>query len=177
MRPACPSAGACVLRMIAVVFCGLLACSLSGCGSYRMASLHDTSVRTIAVPIFDNQTYANGLEALLTEAIITEIHSSTPWRVVPEAQAETTLEGTITEASLRTLATEGGYAEQNAYVMTVDFLWRDNARGDAKVARRGFSAAGTFVPARGVIEPIEVGQREAVSDMARDIVAELASEW
>ncbi len=151
-------------------------CSGSGEG-YRIGSLHDTSVRTIAVPMFENLTYANGLEARLTEAIITEIHHKTPWRVVPTAQAQTTLEGTITDSSLRTLSTERGYVEQNAYVITVDFSWSDNARGEAKVVRHGFRGVGSFVPAQGVGEPIEIGEREAIAELARDIVAELASDW
>lgn len=167
-------------RAIAGLLAGTLllmgGCS-SGGGGYRLGSLHDTSVRTVAVPIFENHTYANGLEAKLTEAIITEIHHTTPWRVVPVRDAQTTLEGAITNASLRTLATERGYVEQNAYVITVDFSWIDNARGEPRVVRQGFSAAGSFIPARGVGEPIETGQREAISELARDIVAELASEW
>ena len=164
-------------RLLSAVFALLTSVVLTGCSGYRLGSVYDTGVRTIAVPMFENQTFANGLEASLTEAIITEVHSTTPWRVVPEAQAQTTLEGAITEATLRTLATEGGFVEQSAYVMTVDFAWRDNARGDAMVVRRGFTSAGTFVPALGVQEPIEIGQREAISELARDIVAELASEW
>lgn len=164
-----------VVLLGVVAFAGLAGCG--GGGGYHMGSLHDTSVRTIAVPIFENRTYSNGLEAKLTEAIITEIHRTTPWRVVPVDQAQTTLSGTITNAQLRTLAIERGYVEQSALVLTVDFAWTDNARGEAKVVRQGFSAAGSFIPARGVGEPIETGQREAIAELARDIVAELAADW
>ena len=155
---------------------GLIGCSSSG-GGYRIGSLHDSSVRTIAVPMFENQTYANGLEAQLTEAVITEIQRTTPWRVVPSEQAQTTLAGSITQAQLRTLATDRGYVEQNAYALTVDFSWSDNARGDVLVARQNFSSVGSFIPVLGVQESIEVGQRDAISEMARDIVATLASDW
>ncbi len=163
------------LILLALSAVQLGACS--GGGGYTMGSLHDTSVRTVAVPIFENETYSNGLGAKLTEAIITEIHSTTPWRVVPVAEAQTTLSGTITNARLRTLAIERGYVEQSVFVLTVDFAWKDNARGEAKVAREGFSSAGSFIPVRGVGEPIEVGQREAMAELARDIVAELAADW
>ena len=146
-------------------------------GGYKVGSLHDTSIRTISVPMFENRTYANGLEARLTEAIISEIQRVTPWQVVRSNEAQTTLQGVITDASLRALTTEFGYIEQQAYSITVDFSWVDNARGEPKLVRQNYNGLGTFVPVRDVGERIEVGQREAIRELARDIVQELQADW
>src|SRR5690606_18398285 len=81
----------------------LLTALIGGCASdptngYAFASAYDQSVRTVAVPIFGNPTFEHGIEFQLTEAIVKEIHRSTPWRVVDREQAQTELAGAMTSA-------------------------------------------------------------------------------
>ena len=104
-------------------------------------------MRTVAVPIFDNPTYEHGLEFELTEAIIKEIHRSTPWRVIDRERAQTELSGAITSADLRALGTdsETGLIEQYAYDLGVTFEFQDHRDGRVLVARRNFRAAEAFV--------------------------------
>lgn len=135
--------------------------------------------RTVCVPVFVNRTYAKGLEAEVTEAVVKELQRSTRLAVVRAGDADSVLNGTITSADLRRLTrdTLTGYADELSYRVTVDFEWRDARSGEVLVARKGFSAVDSFVPARGTGEPIEVGQRAAVQRLARDIVAQLRSSW
>jgi hypothetical protein len=170
---------------------GLLALGLvlaGGCASdpnrgYVFGSTYAGDVKTVAVPIFENATFTPGLEQALTESIVREIQSSTPWRIAGREGADTVLLGVITQADLETLTrTPGiGLAQEQIYQVRVDFTWRDNRTGEVRVARERFSAATTFVPARGVErtsgERIEIGQREALEEMARAIVDELRSEF
>jgi len=157
---------------------------LGGCASdpsqgYALAWSYEDDVRSVAVPMFDNSTFATGLEFDLTEAIIAEIQSQTPWVVTADERADTTLTGAVTGARARNLSsTPGtGLVQENAYELRVSFRWRDNRSGEVLVARDGFAAAGTYVPARGTGERREIGQRQAVRELAREIVAELRSNW
>ncbi len=155
-----------------------------GCASdptkgYSFSSAHREDIATIAVPVFENQTYAHGLETDLTDAVIKEIHRATPWRVTAGDRADTTLRAVITSADMRSLRKnpDSGLVQELAYVITVSFEWQDNRTGRALVSRRGFKAADTFVPAYGAQEKLELGQAATSDQLARDIVASLRSAW
>lgn len=157
---------------------------LTGCSGdptlgYSAASTYDTKVRTIAVPIFDNETFDYHAEVLLTEAIIKEIQQTTPWRVVNQGSADTTLTGVISESQIRRTASKRGigYAQEQAVELTVDFEWKDNRTGQALITRRGFSAAEIFAASRPVQERVEVGLHATIQKLATDIVSELRSNW
>ena len=50
---------------------------------------YDESIRTVAVPVFNNSTFEAGLDAQLTEAIIKEIQRTTKWTVVSTGTSRT----------------------------------------------------------------------------------------
>lgn len=167
---------------LAAAVCG--AAILAGCSSdptqgYSFTRSHDASVRTVAVPMFQNPTFSRGLEIELTDAIIKEIQAKTPWRVTGEGAANTTLSGTLTNSRLQRLSTGRGtgYAQELAVELTVDFDWKDARTGKTLVSRRAFTASEAFVPASPANERLEAGQHAAIQRLARDIVAELRSNW
>ncbi len=173
-----------MIRAGALALCLLGAMLAAGCSSdpargYAFAEPYDAGVRTVGVPIFENRTFARGTELALTEAVIKQIQQQTPWRVVAADRADTVLEGAITDAQIDTLSTSrrSGLVEEQAYTLTVRFAWRDNRTGQTRVVRENFSAVGVFAPARGVGERLEVGQRDAIDELARDIVAGMRSDW
>ena len=157
----------------------LVACSADGTSGYTFASTYDTSVQSVAVPVFDNATMIPGLDSMLSEAVAKEIQRSTPWRVAAPASADTELTATITNADYQTLSVRRGtgLTEEQAFRITVSFAWRDARTGRTRVARSEFSAAGTSIQARPTNERVEVGQREAIEELARAIVRELRTGW
>lgn len=176
------------MRRLAVVMTAVVVTAwlgvVSGCSSdptqgYSFADSYDESIRTVAVPIFSNLTFARGTETMLTDAIAKRIQRHTPYRVVSSERADTTLSGTITRAELGLLSDDPqtGLAQEQTYRLTVDFAWIDNRTGQTQVARQSFSATGVFAPARGAGERIEVGQRDAIDELARDIVETMRSSW
>lgn len=167
----------------AALAAGLVA-AMNGCSSdpargYSFASTYQSDVKTVAAPIFENTTFSHGLEIALTDAVVKELHRSTPWRVTSLDQADTTLSGTITNVELHKLSRDGdtGLVLEQAVEVTVSFEWKRNRTGEVLVARRNFRASDEFVPARGARERLELGERAAVDRLARDIVAELRSSW
>lgn len=162
---------------------GLAALLSGGCAAapdegYVLGDAHDRSIRSVRVPLFENETFDHGLEMRLTEALIKEIERSTPWNVSTDAAA-TSLTGSIRTSNLATLSTnrDSGLVQELAVEIAVDFEWRDNRTGRTLLARRDFRSAGTFVPAFGVQERLATGQQAAIEALARDIVAELRSDW
>lgn len=158
---------------------GLSGCATDPTQGYSFASTYRSDVKTIAVPVWTNTTYQQGLEARLAEAIVNEVRKSTPYAITEPATAQTVLSGTINSAELRTLSIgrDSGLVEELAFELVVDFEWKDTRTGKNLVARRQFSTARSFVPARGVGERIDVGQNATIQQLARDIVAEMRSGW
>lgn len=176
-------------RLLASTPLGLLILALSaalaGCSSdptrgYSFTSTYSNSVHTVAVPVFDNQTFYTGLEVQLTDAIIKEIQRKTPWVVVSsDANAQTTLSGKITDVTLRQLSISSttGYVQEVGVELSVDFEWRDGRTGKVLTSRKDFRSMEGFVPAHASGEPIELGESAAVQELARAMVAELRSGW
>lgn len=162
----------------------LLGACVSGCASdptqgYSTRSTYDESVRSVSVPMFDNETYDVGLEASLTEAIIKELRLMTPWIVTSPGNSETTLSGAITRSDMIAFSRESGIGlvQEVGVRLTVSFEWVDNRTGETLVARRNFTSVEPFVPSRPSRERLDVGQQAVIQELARDIVAELRSNW
>ncbi|MEC9372498.1 MAG: LPS assembly lipoprotein LptE [Planctomycetota bacterium] len=173
------------LRVRAAAFAALALAllALAGCANdprsgYTLESTFDQGVRSIAVPVFENETYNHGIEIRLTEAIIKEMRRNTPWEV-RSSGAATTLRGAVTGVGLRKLATnrDSGLVEELAVEIEVAFEWSDNRSGETLVAKRAYRGAGTFVPAHGVQERLATGEQAAIEALAQDIVSELRSTW
>jgi hypothetical protein len=163
---------------------GAVLAILAGCASdptqgYSARPVHSESIRTVAVPIFENTTFATGLEAELTEAIVKEIQRTTRWSVVRSTGADATLEGAVTSSDFRRLSGDPvtGLDQEMGVDIRVDFDFKDNRTGRVLVGRRGFAATETFVASRRVGELPQVGRTGTVQALARDIVAELRDTW
>lgn len=187
-RRGVPASGADRRRLLARVAGGVSLCAacfgVSGCASdptqgYSTRSSFSEEVGSIAVPLFENQTFSVGIEAQLTEAIIKELRRTTPWVVTAADAGETTLSGTITKVDLIPYSRERGLGlvQEMGVQMTVSFDWVDNRSGKTLVARRNFVATESFVPSQPSGERLARGEQAAIQELARDIVTELRSNW
>lgn len=173
-----------MLRLVPAIVYALLTLGIAACASdptqgYVWSGTYSGDIRTVSVPIFQNSTFSRGLEVQLTDAIIKEIQSRTPWRVVTPSQANATLSGAITESRLRELSSgrDTGLVQEQGVQLTVQFDFKDNRTGRVLVSRRNFTASDVFIPAERLNERLETGEHGAVARLARDIVSELRSAW
>lgn len=148
-------------------------------GGYEVKSRFPRQYRTVAVNVFRNQSYERKLNGELTEALVKEIESATPYKVTAEGRADTVLRGTIRKVNLRELSKSRstGLSEEVLYEVTVDWEWVDQRTGKPITARNGFAASALFVPSRPSAEPNEIGRFAAVQLLATDIVANLQDTW
>jgi hypothetical protein len=170
-----------VYGMISMLgMCG--GCAADPRRGYSLATTFPEDVKTVAVPVFKNQSMSPGIEVELTEAIIKEIQRSTSVKVItPGAgtSADATLRGVVTEVNLRRMNVRSGTGliQELGYQIAVDFDFRDERDGKLLSSRRNFVATDTFIPTTGVGEKIEAGQRGATQRLAKDLVGELRAGW
>lgn len=157
---------------------------LGGCAAdpkegYSFQSTFGSDIKSVTVPIFDNYTYTPELPVDITDAIIKQLQSTTPWAVTDREHADATLSGVVRSIEMKKLSADpdSGLVQEMSVTVVVDFDLRDNRSGKVLVSRRRFAGVDTFVPTRGTGERLEVGQRAAVGRLARDIVGELRADW
>jgi hypothetical protein len=164
--------------------------ALTGCGyqqqgvydgnqmpGYQWHSLYREDIQTVAVPVFVNTSYRRGMELSLSKAVIQDIETHTPYKVVSADKADTILEGEISSVALNTL-TNGLYTalpQEQSITMKVNFRWKNLRTGQILVERRDFEQKASFFPTLG--ESTFVGSQDAVEKLAMAIVNEMEADW
>lgn len=170
------------MKLHALICLTLAAMVLGGCAGgtgYRHEALYDTSVRTVATPIFENRTFYREMEFRLTEALVKEIEQTTPYKVTGEGAADTIITGTILAVNQRLLSRQldTGVAQEVQVIVTASFEWKDLRTGKVLRKRSRVEASGEYLPVSGAGEPLEVARFQAAGELARQIVDLMASDW
>lgn len=169
-----------VVAALAVV--GMVA--LAGCG-YTVGRSFDVPVQTVAVPTFGNESFRRGLEFQLTEQVQREIQNRTTFRVVrDDLAADTRLVGQIVRADKRSLTQSPfGDPRQLEFQMAVQVEWQDVRTGrniaeyqiPVPAGAIALLTAQDFAPETG--QSRATAEREAVANMARQIVDLMETPW
>jgi len=121
-------------------------------------ALYDCNIHTVRVPIFQNRTYIRGLEFELTRAVVREIETKTPFKVVgADCNADTELTGTIINFTKGTLnVNQLNEIREQETDMTVEVVWRDLRTGQmlSDPTRRPDGTSGPALPALPGAAPI-----------------------
>src|SRR5437868_379311 len=93
---------------------------------YTTRPNYDTSIKTVRVNIFENRTFYRGLEFELQEALVREIETLTPYKVVGVGcNADTEISGTIITYNKNILnRTQQNEIREAERVLTVDIVWK-----------------------------------------------------
>jgi hypothetical protein len=146
-------------------------------GAYQWHSLYREDVQTVAVPIFENREYRRGVEFGLTKAVINQIESHTPYKVVPRERADTILEGEITHVQIETLSRRYNEAipQEQMVVLTINFKWKDLRTGEVLLERKEFQQTAQYYPT--LAEGEFQGEQQAIERLAVGILQEMEAEW
>jgi hypothetical protein len=170
-----------IATTLLVLACGLM---LTGCGynngssgGYHWKSVYREDVQTVAVPVFKNVDYHRGVELALTKAVVNNIEAHTPYKVTDQKKADTVLEGEIVKIAVHTLSSDSRAAipQEQLYVITCNFLWKDLRTGRILVQRKNFEQTSQYYPTLG--ESQWVGSQQGVEQLAQGIVQELQADW
>jgi hypothetical protein len=172
------------------LLCCLAALLLFGCGysqsnkydgkqqgNYQWHSLYRQDIRTVAVPIFTNKSFTRGIEFQLSKAVINYMESSTPYKVVSRDQADTILEGEITDVKSRTISVDSHSTlpQEQSITVSVNFIWKDLRTGKILVQQKGFQQDAMYYPTLG--ESSYIGKQTGMEKLAMAIVQELQADW
>lgn len=172
--------------ILGVIALALIVTLGGGCAGYQVgnASLYNPDIRTIYVPIVRNDAWRHNLGVQLTEAIQKEVELRTPYKVIGNPNADSTLTCRVTSQTKRTV-TEARTDEPRAVetLVTVELTWTDR-RGNLLMENRFvpqgelafyFIQGVDFVPEGG--QSMATAQHRAVELLASQIVSNMESRW
>ena len=160
--------------------------ALAGCAGYQLGnqSLYNPNIRTIYIPVVRNDTWRHNLGVQLTEALVRAVELRTPYKVIADPSADSTLTCRVTTQSKRTV-TEAVTDEPRAVetLVTVEVTWTD-LRGNLLMENQFvppgefafyFIQGIDFVPEGG--QSMATAQQRAVERLADQIVGQMETRW
>lgn len=158
----------------------------SGCAGYQLgsASLYNPAIRTIYIPIVRNETFRADLGVQLNEALQRTVELRTPYKVVGNPSADSTLTCRLITQNKRVI-TEANTDEPRALenTLTVELTWTDR-QGNLLLENRFvptgelaffFTQGSDFVPEGG--QSMATAQLRAIEQLAEQIVSQMELRW
>ncbi|MDI6809534.1 MAG: LptE family protein [Candidatus Eisenbacteria bacterium] len=161
------------LRSSLILFAFL---GISGCG-YTVSTLLPAHIKTVAVPVFKNETLEYGLEQELTEILTRSIIQDNHLRVTDESRANSVVLGTIIGYENRVF----GYnareqVEEYQVAITVKVEFKDLVKNkqiwsDDLVGLTTYDVAGSQATTE------QLGRRRALESIAIDVITRTVEGW
>lgn len=171
--------------LILTAFCCMLS-ALCGCRAYNLGNqgLFPTDVRTVGVSIVANETWRHGYGERLTEALVREIETRTPYKVVPESRADMLLKVTITDENKNvTFQNDWLDPRELLFNMTVNVQWIDRKTMEERKAQNIDLRQDSLAISSSAPLVTEVGQSNAtasqtvIQNLAQSIVGMMENPW
>ena len=117
---------------------------LSGCGFYSMAGSIPAHIKSIAIPLLDNQTAEYGITEDITDNLLEKFTEENILRVVDEDNADSILRGIIikVEDAPSTFTKEEAVLEYR-YTVVLDVEWYD-VKNDVVLMQKQYSGWGAY---------------------------------
>jgi hypothetical protein len=147
-------------------------------------TLYRPDIYTISVPVFQSESFRRFLGEQLTEAVVKQIETKTPYKVVEGWGADSTLSGIIVSDSKYVIAENINDEPRNIeFQMFVEVTWRDR-NGQLLFGPEAFALpagllefgqATHFIPEGG--QSVQTTQLEIIEKLAEQIVARMEVPW
>jgi hypothetical protein len=164
----------------------LLMLSLAGCVGYRVGtrSLHAPDVSTVCVPMIESDSYRRDLGERLTEAVVKQIESTTPFKVVSTPDADSVLSARLISDTRQTLG-ETAYDDPRVYETGVhaEVTWLNRRRQPICPPQTvplppeliNIDQTSTLIPEVG--QSVVTAQQQAIQRLAQQIVSTMEEPW
>lgn len=168
--------------LLPTVYCLLIA----GCGVYSFSGSGVSGVKTIGIPLFDNQTDQYGIREALTEKIADRFVQDNSMKVVNEKIADSILRGTIVKYT-RESHTFDENENIKEYIVRIWVKVSFEEKKNKKVIWKEYNLLGwgiycvkDCVDQSGNPKPEETeddGKQRAIEKLAEDIVNKTVKGW
>ena len=149
---------------------------LPACG-YTTRSMISEDYRTIAVPVFENETRRHDLQFEVTRAVVEELNARTHLTVVSDASsADLVLSGRLVDVDEDTISRRNKQRPRDAVVfVSAEIEVKETASGESVVSPRRVTERENYSYL--VQEDLRTSREEAVRALAERVVRQLEEGW
>jgi PBP1b-binding outer membrane lipoprotein LpoB len=147
----------------------LLLILLTGC-YYTFTPNLPPGIKSVAIPIFENNTLNYGLETLVTSKVVDEFVKDGNLRVKDVRKADSILHGTVTNYVQEAAAyTVGEAIQKYRLTMTVAISFEDRVSGEILWSEPNLTYSVTYFPtgSQGLAETEQQAQQRLAEEIAR----------
>ena len=184
-RASLPSPLSPLPSFLPIVALGLLVL-LGGCAAYHIGNqgLYPEGIHTVYLPMIRSNSFRRGLGEWLTEAVAKEIEKKTPFKVVNDPNADSTLTARIVaESKTGLVLARTGDQRESQVALRVDVSWidrqgrmlREHAAVPLPQDLVSVTGTGDFIPETG--QSVATAQQKAVEQLAEQIVGLMEKPW
>ena len=166
--------------------CLLSIALLGGCAGYQIGnqSLYPPDIHTVYVPMFESASFRANMGERLTEAVMKEIELRTPYKVVSDPNADSTLSGRIVQEGKEVLiGSRVGDPREIQANIHVQASWIDRQGRQLRASSAvplpselvDVQGTGNLVPEVG--QSVETAQQDAIQSVAAQIVSLMEKPW
>jgi len=171
---------------------------ISSCGYYSMAGSIPPHIKSIAIPLVNNQTAEFGIAENITDNIIEVFNEENILRIVDEENADSILQGTIIslDDAPYTFSSEEAVSEYRINI-TMEITWKD-IENDVDLLKKRYSGWGAYglsgdINTDGIDndgdgkideedddefgEPRSFATKIAITKIAEDVVNNILTSW
>ncbi len=153
----------------------LILAGLTGCGVYSFSPGGKSSIKTIAVNQFENETIEVGLSSTMTDLVINAFIADGSLKVVSENQADAVLQGTLSRYA-REPHTFDASDNVSRYAVRIIFniTLKKGGGSDEELWKQAFTSEGIYLADE---ETEEDGQSRAAQKLVVDIINRTTKNW
>lgn len=158
-----------------LLFLSLATMVVAGCANYRWTSRVPEEIRTVAVPVFENQTQSAELGPIVTQYTLREFQREGTFSIRRSGDSTLEVQGIIKDATRHHIAYDrafGSRASEYRYIVTADVTLVNRDTGKILVENRPYKAETTFQ----VQEDLLTGQRNAAARIAQELARQIVDD-
>jgi len=154
---------------------------VSGCGYTASPALLPPHLKTVAIPVFGNDTPEARIDQEVTTAIITTFVKDNHLKIVDEKSANAVIRGKVTQYKNAVFGFTGSTAESNEYRITVavEVTFKDLVKNRELWSSEIIKSANYYVqPVPGQPPKTELdGRAEVITKIADEILSRSVEAW
>ena len=162
------------MKLLKVLF-PVLALAVAGCGGYAWKPSVPADMRTVAVPVFANESGVTELGAVVTRQVLRDVQREGTFDIAVPGDAAVEIQGRVRRADAHVVAYErstGARNREHRFTVTAEVSFIDKKNGKVLVDNRCYRATTTFLAS----DDLLTGERDASGRVAEELARQITDE-
>jgi len=152
----------------------------TGCASYRFTSKVPAEMRTIAVPVFENESDFPELDAIATQYTLREFQREGTFKIKSTKEAAYKLLGCVTRANPKSLTYDRNYNSKTSeyqHTVVVKITLIETSSGKILIDDMPIKARTTFLTQGDMLTGMQDAYPRIAKELSRSIVDTVLAQW